>query len=231
MLEKLVGKKIEKVQVPTGKEICEKQLFNVIDRMENIEVDESLIAQYMDVIYNKLEVLSREDLIKRFVSVEFNRFLKYYKNSPDLNIADTGRDRGDRSERGDWKERRDRKGKGDRSERGSSRDRDRFSSSKDMSRFFINIGSKNKIAPPIIIGLINDHTNKRNIEIGKIDILKSFSFFEVDKKYEKDILNGFKDAEFQGFKLSVEISKPDKKASRESSPNRRFEKSKKRRKY
>jgi len=226
MLEKLVGKKIEKATVPTGREICEKQLFNVIDRMENIEVDESQIGQYMDVIYNKLEVLSREDLIKRFVSVEFNRFLKYYKNSPDLNIPDTGRDRGDRNERRDRRDKRDRDGRGER-----GRGERSFTSSKNMSRFFINLGSKHKIAPPIIIGLINDHTNKRNIEIGKIDILKNFSFFEVDKKYEKDVLEGFKNGEFRGFKLSVEISKPEKKSSRESSPSRRYERSKKRRKY
>jgi len=85
-LERITGKRFEKKQIPLGREICEKQLFNLVDRMEKIEVDETQISEYMDAIYKKLDWLSREDLIKRFVSVEFNRFLDYYKNAPDLNV-------------------------------------------------------------------------------------------------------------------------------------------------
>jgi ATP-dependent RNA helicase DeaD len=213
-LEKLVGKKITKAQVPKGSEICEKQLFNLIDRMENIEVDESQIGRYMDVIYKKLEWLSREDLIKRFVSVEFNRFLSYYKNAPDLNISEKA-PRNGRSDRDNWESHKEKN----------------IRQAKEYSRFFINIGAKHKVAPPILIGLINDYTKRRNIGVGKIDIMKGFSFFEVDKKFEKDVLNGFKDAQFKGYKLSVELSKPDKKASRSSAPKKRFESGRKRRKY
>jgi ATP-dependent RNA helicase DeaD len=247
-LEKMLGKKIVKANVPKGSEICETQLFNLIDRMENTHVDESQIEPYMDVIYKKLETLSREDMIKRFVSVEFNRFLTYYKNAPDLNIADTVSDRGDkrdRKERGDRKDRndrRDRKERSDRSERSDKYERSdrsfgeegklkRFSSSKNFSRFFLNLGSKQKITPPIIIGLINDNTNRRNIEIGKIDILKNFSFFEVDKKFENDILKGFENSEFKGLRLSVEISKPDKNPPKGSFSKKRNDDGKKRRKY
>jgi len=86
-IERMTGKKFSAKNIPTGMEICEKQLFNLIDRMENVEVDDEQIAKFMPVIYRKLEWLSREDLIKHFVSVEFNRFLAYYKNTPDLNIA------------------------------------------------------------------------------------------------------------------------------------------------
>lgn len=187
-LERITGKRFEKKQIPLGREICEKQLFNLVDRMEKIEVDETQISEYMDAIYKKLDWLSREDLIKRFVSVEFNRFLDYYKNAPDLNVN---------------------------AEKPSRKRQDKeIGQARSFSRFFINIGSKNKITPPRIIGMINDYTKRRDLAIGKIDILKNFSFFEVDKRSEKDILRAFKNASYEGIKLSVELSRPDNKQSK-----------------
>ena len=77
--EKTIGKKIDRKMIPGGKEICEKQLLDQIDKIEKIEVDKGQIDQFKDVIYKKLEWLSREELIDRFVSIEFTRFLSYYK--------------------------------------------------------------------------------------------------------------------------------------------------------
>ncbi len=203
-LEKLINKKFTKSKIPSGRDICEKQLFNLIDRMENIEVDEMLIENYMEVIYKKLEWLSREDLIKRFVSVEFNRFLNYYKNAPDLTVSESKQKREDKE----------------------------IKRPVSFTRFFINVGSKNNLTPPRMIGLINDYTKRRNIGIGKIDILKNFSFFEVDKKFENDILNGFKNATFQGIKITSEISKPDPQKSRKQDSFRgEFKKKKKKKRY
>ncbi|RLD83641.1 MAG: ATP-dependent helicase, partial [Bacteroidetes bacterium] len=87
MIQKKVGKTFEHIPVPSGKEICGKQLYNLIDKVEKIEVDESQIEQFLPEIYKKLDWLSREELIKHFVSAEFNRFLAYYKNAPDLNVS------------------------------------------------------------------------------------------------------------------------------------------------
>ncbi|MBN2175440.1 MAG: DEAD/DEAH box helicase, partial [Bacteroidales bacterium] len=187
-LERITGKKFEKKPVPMGRDICEKQLFNLVDRMENTEVDEAQIAGYMDVIYKKLAWLSREDLIKRFVSVEFNRFLEYYRNAPDLNVVP------EKSPR--------------------LRQEKEITRAKSFSRFFINVGSKNKVTPPRIIGLINDYTKRRDVAIGRIDILKNFSFFEVDQRVEKEVLKAFRNASFEGIKLIVEVSRPDTKQSK-----------------
>ncbi|QIA06218.1 DEAD/DEAH box helicase [Draconibacterium halophilum] len=85
-VEKKVGKQFIKVPVPQGKEICEKQLFKLIDRVEKVEVNEEQIGEFMPVIYKKLAWLEREELIKHFVSVEFNTFLKYYENAKDINV-------------------------------------------------------------------------------------------------------------------------------------------------
>jgi ATP-dependent RNA helicase DeaD len=113
MIERLIHKKFEYKPVPGGKEICEKQLFSLVDKMEKVEVNDTEIEDFLAVVYKKLEWLSREELIKRFVSAEFNRFLDYYKNAPDLNVTE----RSERSERGSRSDRYDRP------ERGSSYDR------------------------------------------------------------------------------------------------------------
>jgi len=85
-LERRVGKTFERKRVPTGKEICEKQLFHLVEKVENVEVEEKQIMEFLPVIFNKLSWLDREELIKRFVSVEFNRFLAYYKDATDINV-------------------------------------------------------------------------------------------------------------------------------------------------
>lgn len=209
-VEKIIGKKFERMQVPSGKQVCEKQLFNLIDRIENVDVDEDQIASFLDVVYKKLDWLSREELIKRFMSVEFNRFLAYYKNSRDLNIAE----RPDSSSRN---RDRDRDKDRDRSKR-----RSRSDDGAGFTRFFINIGSADKLTPPSIIGLINKYTKDRNIAIGRIEIMKNFSFFEVDESYKDVVLKSLNKGEFNDVSLNVEVAskKPIKSKSSRGSYDR-----------
>lgn len=182
-LEKLIHKKIERKQVPNGQEIVEKRLFATIDKIEQIEVDETQIEPYMDTISKKLEWMDRDELLKRFVSLEFTTFLDYYKNAKDLNISESGRE-----------------------ERSS-----RNGNVRGFTRFYIGIGQKQKLKAPNLIGLINEVTNKRDIEIGKIEILRNFSFFEADSEYEKLILDSFTNEE-----VDVQVSNPEKKEARSS---------------
>lgn len=96
-LEKLASLKFRKMAIPTGQDICQKQLFNLVERIESVEVDDKQIEAIIPHIVDKLSWLSREELIKRFVSIEYNRFLEYYKNAEDLNI--TVNEKGKRSEK------------------------------------------------------------------------------------------------------------------------------------
>lgn len=116
-LERRIGKPFEKKLVPTGKEICEKQLYHLVDKVENVEVDESQIKDYLPVIFSKLSWLDRDELIKRFMSIEFNQFLSYYKDSRDINLdsKNRGDDRGPRGERSGRGERSSRDDRGSRS--------------------------------------------------------------------------------------------------------------------
>lgn len=200
-IQKMIGKTFEKRPVPSGDEICKKQLFNLIDRMENVEVDENQIEPFMDAVNKKLSWLSKEDIIKHFVSLEFNRFLEYYKNAPDLNKnAESKRDSKDGRKGDNRRERRERN-----SESGGRR-----RSNDNFARFFINIGKKSGIVPKNIIGMINDYTHDRDIRVGDIDIKDSFSFFEVDKKSAGKILKAFKNAKFKGQRVNVEVAEEDK---------------------
>ena len=176
-IEKLIDKKFSFPTLPLGREICEKQLFYLIDRMEKVNVDDTQIESFLPGIYKKLEWLDREELIKKFVSLEFNRFLDYYKNAPDLNKPNDSRRSGRKK-----------------------------TASAGFARLFINLGKTDDLKPTTLIGLINDITGVRDINIGEIEILKNFSFFEIDENFTGALLKSFKNKEFKKRKIVLEIA-------------------------
>lgn len=177
-IEKKLGKKFVAKQVPAGRDICEKQLFSLIEKVQEVAVNDTQIEEYLDTIYSKLEGLDREELIRRFVSIEFNQFLSYYEDADDLN-GDTSREK-------------------------------RRSDSDNFTRFYINLGKIDKLNPARLIGFINEHLKQRDVEIGQIEILKNFSFFEIDKNVEQKVLKSFWNAEFNGRGVIIEVTKKQK---------------------
>ncbi len=174
-IERMLKRKFEQRQIPNGLEVCKKQLFYQIDKMQNVEVNEEQIEPYMAQIMNQLEYLSKEELLKRFVSLEFNRFLDYYKNASDLNIPEhSSRERDGRSDR-------------DGNERGN-----RQSKSGERVRLKINLGTKEGMSPRRILGIINDVTDDKTINIGGIEITNKFTFFDVFEDQKDKVLNSFK---------------------------------------
>ncbi len=204
-IEKKINKNFEKAEIPTGKEVCKKQLFHLIDRMERVDIDHGQIDGFLPEIYKKLEWLDKEDLIKRFVSLEFNRFLDYYKNAPDLNIPD---------------EKEFRQLSAGRKEKDKGK---RRVSSKDFKRLFINVGKNQGLNAQRLMGLINESTRERNIAIGKIDIMKSFSFFEIDKQFTDKVLDGLSSSVFEGVKVNSEIAKEKPKGGDSERATKRSE--------
>lgn len=206
-IERMLNKKMELKPVPTGRDICEKQLFNLVDKVENVEVNTTNIEDYLQVIYKKLEWLDRESLIKHFVSVEFNRFLAAYENAPDLNVDTTKTS--DRNGEG--------KMRGKRSERDTKWDREtgfggknNFGRRRDVtfSRMFMNIGKSDRMDKRTIINMINETMPGKSVEIGEIEVLRNFSFFEIDRRFEFDVQKAFKQVEFKGKRIGLEVAKP-----------------------
>ena len=174
-IEKVIGKEFVKGEMPSGKEICAKQLYKVIDDIERVEVDEEEIEQFLPEVYRKLEWLDKEDLIKRVVSREFGRFLQYYANAPEISEP-TGR-----GEKGD------KKGK-----RGGRKPEEGY------TRLFLNLGKVDGFYAKEVMKLVNDHVQGK-VEIGRIDLMKSFSFFEVpDGEADR--------VQVKGRKVNVEVA-------------------------
>jgi ATP-dependent RNA helicase DeaD len=203
-IERLLKKKFDFQPVPTGRAICEKQVLKIVDRLEKIEVDHDEIDRFLPAVYEKLESLNREELIKHFVALEFNHFLNYYKSADDL-LAPTKSDE-DRPKRSRRNEKSSNRSE-DRSKNRNGGHSRRTSVEEGFTRFYINLGEKDKMKPLDIIGLVNRSTRGQNVNIGKIDILRKFSFFEVDESCTNDVLNGFKNITVNNTDVVVEITK------------------------
>ena len=144
------------------------------------------IEKFIPSIMEKVSHLNREDLLKQIVSLEFSRFLSYYNNTKDLSPENNRR-----------------KNNKERAEKG-------------YSRFFINLGKKHNLKPQNLIGIINDYTRNKEMSIGKIDIMKGFSFFEVPSEHEKEILSSLGKFKWNNFKCGAELSKPREEDRKES---------------
>ena len=182
-IERIIGKKFIAGEMPTGKQICEKQLIKVIDELEKVKVNEEEITDFMPEIYRKLEWLSKEDLIKRMVSHEFNRFLDYYRDREEIETPTDSRERNTHDSR----------------ERGSRKAAPGF------THLFINLGKMDSFFPSELISLLNSNTRGR-IELGRIDLMKNFSFFEVEEKEAQNVVKALNRANWNGRKVSVEVA-------------------------
>jgi len=184
-IERGLGKRFVKAEIPTGFDVCEKQLFSIVHKVHNVQVNEEQIEQYLPRIMEEFKDMTKEDFIKRFASIEFNRFLDYYKNAPDLNasIEEGRRERSD-----------------DRHERGAS------SGPSAYTRLFINLGSVDEFNRGDLLGYICNTTKISGRTVGKIDVKGVYSFFEVPNEEVEKVMSNFKEIEFKGRPVRIEIS-------------------------
>lgn len=193
-IEKIINKKFEQGTIPSGKAICEKQLFNLVDRIEKVKVNEEEIENLLPSIYRKLEWLEKEDIIKRVISLEFNRLIDYYRDAQEIESpADRASSRDGKSSRSSRREERTEGGRQGRT------------AEKGYSRLFINIGRTDNVNPATLMGLINDFVPGK-VRVGRIDLLRNFSFFEVPEESASSILRSLNGQENNGRVISVEIA-------------------------
>lgn len=209
VIEKVIGKKFEVGVLPEPKEICTKQLYRVMDEIERIEVDENQIAPFLPEVFRKLEWLSKEDLVKRIVSREFGRFLRYYADAPEI-IQPSDREKKGKKEGEDKAER----GRG---ERRSSGPRE---AEPGYKRLFINLGKRDNFYAREIINLVNRYV-KAKIEIGRIDLTANCSFFEVPEADAEMVMK--KMAKAQVGDRRVVIDSAEREASSPKEQRRRKE--------
>lgn len=184
-VEKSLKRKFTKIPVPTGDEVCQKKILDLVHKVRKVEVNDEEIDSFLPEVYHELRDLSKEDIIKRFASIEFNRFLEYYRDAKDLNKSDKVR-----------------------TVDGETGRQDRESDFGD--RIFINVGKMDGLDKGSMLGLICDFGEVPKGKVGRIDILGSYSFFEVASDVTSQVMSNFEGVELRGRKVRLELTGPHK---------------------
>ena len=183
--------------MPTPERIIEKQLYSLADRLERVAVNDEEIDAYVNGVEKKLSWLSTRDLLKRVLSLEFNRLLDYYKDAPAIeNISD-------KPER-----KRDRESKG--AEGRTAADKDRRTAERGMARIYVNAGKRDGFYAGNLIDLLNHSVEGQRVDVGRIDLMPGYSLFDVRKADAARVVAALRGADFLGRHLYSEIAEPDK---------------------
>ncbi len=180
-IEKLVRTKFEQKEIPNGNEICRNQLLHLVQKVKNTEVENIELEKFMPQIMGQLQEFNKEDLIRKFVSMEFKQILNYYKKSSDLNQKEND---------------------------GSK-----------TQRLFINLGSLDGFEWTSMKDFIKDKIGLNQEEISGVDVMNKFSFFNIESSVSKRALEQLNKLDFEGRKISVEISTNKKSGNRRNTKN------------
>jgi len=184
-VERQSGIKFSFDKVPDGRAICEKQLYAVVDKMVHTDVNQKEISKYLTPVYEALSELTKEDLIQRFVSAEFSRFLDYYRDSEDINPTVR---------------------KGEKKSSSKEAPRGRQKRDQQKQRFIINVGKLDKLREGAIVRLVCNEAGIKSDKIGVIDLKREFSFFEVEKDIAGKVLKSLDGAMLDGREIHVRLS-------------------------
>lgn len=194
IIEKTIGKQFVVGEMPSGEKICEKQLYKVMDDIERFQVNEEQIAPFLPDIMRKLDWLDKEDIIKRVVGREFIRFAEYYSNAPDIeNVTPQKIEE----------------------EKKAKKEKRRIARN-GFNRMFINVGKLDGIKPTGIMEMINRRLAGPRIDIGRIDLMKSFSFFEIPEEFTEEVIEAFSGYVYKNREVHVEVASKDETSKQDS---------------
>ena len=175
--------------IPNAQEICQVQLKKLVEKVTSTAIREKEIQPFLPDMFSHFQDLSKEEVIKLFVSAEFNRFIEYYERAGDLNA----------SERAE-------KGMGSKADRFGERGTGDRRKDEDKTRFFVNLGKRDGLNVGGLLRVVCDTTGVKSGNVGRIDIKESFSFFDTDNEHVDKVLKNLNGAEFEGHTISVEVS-------------------------
>ena len=200
-IESVINKRFEAGKVPTGKEVCTKQLFNFMDEIERVKVDEEEIADLMPQIFRKLDWLDKEDIIKRIVSLEFNRMIEYYKNNGDIQALDD--------------EPKTRKAKNETPKKAKKE----TENNNGYTHLRLNLGGIDGLGPDSLIKLVYQQVGG-GIRMRHIEVKKLYSTFDVLNAEAERVISGFRVLHVGNRKVSVEAitGNPKRKSRRAEHP-------------
>ncbi len=206
MIEKKAGVQFTYTKIPKGHEICERQLYSMISKMVEVDVDYEEIGPFLPPVYDTLKGLSKEELIQKFVSIEFNRFLDYYKDSKDINVH----------------LQKEKKSSGTR----DAVDRQRNIQPGKAKRFFLNAGAMDNLSKKTLIKGICSSAGISSGKIGSIEIMREFSFFEVESGVAAKVMKSMKGATLDGREINIEYAEKKKGGEKKSVKRKKIKKRK-----
>ncbi len=222
-IERIIGKKFERKEVPTPDRIIEKQLYSLADRIEKVQVNDEEVEQYFPGVVKKLGWLSADDLIKRVLSLEFQRLLDYYKDAPTIdNVEEKPKKKGRKGGGDDDADGSDasgdaKAGGGRGAKRGAAKNKDRRTAEKGLERVYINLGKNDGFFAGNLIDMLNKNIEGARVEVGRIDLLPGYSLFDVKKQDARRVVSSLKGLDFVGKRVYSEIAEPDKDYARAAS--------------
>ena len=203
-IEKMVQQPFHKLDIPTGKDVCRKQFFYFMDKLLQTDVSHGDYDTYMPMLMEKFADVSKEEILKRVVATEFDRFLKYYENASDLNVREAPRrertyDRGSDADQG-----RGREGRGRETSSGEGRRRDYASGGGgDFARLFVNLGTKDGFYKASFLQFILDMSDLKKESLGRIDMKEMNSWIEIDKSVANKMIKAVDGKNFKGRRIRM----------------------------
>ena len=182
-IERVLGRRIETARIPAGQEICGLRLNSIVEQVLNVEVNEEALAPYLDKILPQFEELERDELLKKFLAAQFNPILNEYQDAGDLNPPPPPK-----------RSRRDAEALGER----------RDNRSRGMVGLRVNVGRRQSILPPQLIGLVNQATRSRGIRLGRIDISTDWTDFQVEAASAERVEQALRGMEYRGVQIRVD---------------------------
>ncbi|MFM8180075.1 MAG: DEAD/DEAH box helicase, partial [Candidatus Kapaibacterium sp.] len=176
-LENVVGKKFHLGRIPGPLEVCESQLMSLVKRIHDVEVDEQGISRFLPAIREELKDLDKEELVTRFVSIEFNRFLEYYRNAQDINVNLSNRDH----------------------------TRDSTTRQRSGPRMFINVGSMDGFDTGKMLRFLCDISGVKGTVFGKMDIKEKYSFIDVEQDSLNAVVQAFNGEVYRGRRIRADV--------------------------
>ena len=197
-IERMVQARFSKLEIPSGKDVCRKQFYQFMDKLLQADISNAAVDTYMPMIEEKFAEVSKEEILRRLTTMEFDRFLKYYENAEDLNVRERVREPLDRFRSG-----RDERGAGrsfgERGERGS---RD-FRRGDDMARLFVNLGTKDGFYKASFLQFILDMSDLKKEVLGRIDMKEMNSWIEIDKGAAKQMIRAIDGKNYKGRRIRM----------------------------
>jgi ATP-dependent RNA helicase DeaD len=184
-IERIIKQKFEEKTIPSGIEICEIQLLHLANKIKDTEVDHE-IDNYLPAINQVLDGLSKEELIKKMVSVEFNRFIAYYKKNRDITNQSSSSDKRERDDR-----------------------EPRENNNNGATRYFVNIGSRDNFDWMSLKDYLKETLDLGRDDVFKVDVKEGFSFFNTDPEHTDKVMEILNNVQLEGRRINVEISKND----------------------